>query len=163
LLPLRSVNLPFLLVYWSKGKTLLNIQTMHTTNYYHTFIQVAEDCPAKEGEMPPLRGGKKTIAGLQFETLYENPYRYTSDEVLFGVFAERKELAEGDLEAAREAFFAKGQPCFRASPLSKKYGWGVHSDGEGKIAIYAVDSKDYQRLANDPELKQVRAMRSSRK
>ena len=50
----------------------------------------------------------------------------------------------------------------RASPLGKRFGWGVHADAEGRIAIYAVDSKRYQALAADPELTQVRAMRSKR-
>jgi len=50
----------------------------------------------------------------------------------------------------------------RASPLGKRFGWGVHADGEGRIAIYAVDSKRYQALASDPELEQTRAMRSKR-
>jgi len=25
----------------------------HSTNYFNTFIQVAEDCPAQRGEAPP--------------------------------------------------------------------------------------------------------------
>ena len=48
--------------------------------------------------------------------LYDNPYKYTSDEVIFGVFAERKEISKRDLEEARQAFFSKGQACFPRLP-----------------------------------------------
>ncbi len=50
----------------------------------------------------------------------------------------------------------------RASPLGKRYGWGVHADAEGHIAIYAVESQRYRELASDPKIKQLRAMRSKR-
>ena len=31
----------------------------HTTNYHNTFIEIAEDCPATQSEVPPLKGKKK--------------------------------------------------------------------------------------------------------
>lgn len=135
----------------------------HTTNYQNTFIEIAEDCSAKQGEMPPLKGDKKTAANLQFEMLYENPYKYTSDEVLFQVFAIRNEFDEGELTEQKEHYFSKGQPCFRASPLTKQYGWGVHSNAEGKIAIFGVETDEYSQFIADDKLKKVKAMRSKRK
>ena len=73
---------------------------------------------------------------------------------------------EGDEEGAKPCraseFFSKGQACLRASELGKRFGWGVHADAEGRVAIYAVDSKRYQALARDPDIKQVRAMRTKR-
>ena len=135
---------------------------MHTTNYYNTFIEVAEDCPTATGEIPPLKAGQKTVANQQFELLQQNPYRFTSDEVFFQVFAERNDLTQEEHEPARQQFFSKGQPCFRASPLTKRYGWGVHSNEEGRIAIYGCETEAYARYANDPSLKVVKAMKSSR-
>lgn len=139
------------------------IMKEHTTNYQNTFIEVAEDCSAKQGEMPPLKGDKKTVANLQFEMLYENPYKYTSDEVLFTVFAIRNEFTKGELEEQKEHFFSKGQPCFRASPLTKQYGWGVHSNEEGKIAIFGMETEEYTKFITNDKLKIVKAMRSKRK
>lgn len=136
---------------------------MHSTNYFNTFIEIAEDCPTPNGEMPPLKGEKKSIANLQFEFLYEHPYQYTSDEVLFGVFAQRKEFVKAELDAEREHYFSKGQPCFRASPLTKRYGWGIHSNAEGKIALYGAETKEYQQYLKDDAVKKVKAMRSKRK
>ncbi|MCG8385316.1 MAG: DUF6157 family protein [Cytophagales bacterium] len=136
---------------------------IHTTNYQNTFIEVALDCPASAGEMPPLKGDKKTIANYQFEMLFEHPYEYTSDDVFFKVFAIRNEIPENEWKEARDMFFSKGQPCFRSSPLTKRYGWGVHSDANGKVALYAVESKAYQQLLENGEIKKVKAMASKRK
>ncbi len=134
----------------------------HTTDYLDTFIEIAEDCPAISGEVPPLKGDNKTVASLQFDLVSKNPYKYTSDDVFFQVFADRNDLTQTEYKEAREKFFSKGQPCFRASPLTKRYGWGVHSDKDGKIALYGCETTAYQRLSQDKSLKIVKAMKSRR-
>lgn len=134
---------------------------VHTTNYFDTFIEVAEDTRVSSGTKPPEKA-RKTIAETQFEILATNPYKYTSDDVLFQVFAERNELTKAELKKAREEFFSKGQPCFRASPLTKTYGFGIHSDSEGRIALYGMETKAYQKFVADKRLKKVKAMRSSK-
>ena len=135
---------------------------MHTTNYINTFISIAEDCPATTAQIPPDKAGEKTIAGLQFEIVKKNPYKYTSDDVLFQVHAIRNEITKGEMAKERENFFSKGQACFRSSPLGKRYGWGVHSDEKGRIAIYPMESPEYKKLAKDKGLEQTKAMRSKR-
>ncbi|MGV3597378.1 MAG: DUF6157 family protein [Bacteroidota bacterium] len=135
---------------------------MHTTNYHNAFIMIADDCPAATGEMPPMKGDKRTAANIQFEMVLKNPYKYTSDEVLFEVFAEKNDLTESEREEGWKQFFSKGQPCFRASPLTKRYGWGVHSNAEGKIALYACGTPEYERFATDKTLTVVKAMKTSR-
>jgi hypothetical protein len=134
---------------------------MHTTNYMNTFIEVAEDCPVKTAEIPPAKA-EKTIANIQFDILIDNPYRYTSDDVLFQVFVTKNQIAARYKEAERKKFFSKGQPCFRSSPLTKRYGWGVHSNEKGQIAIYAMESAAYKKMMKDKELKQIKAMRSKK-
>lgn len=134
----------------------------HTTNYENTFIEVADDSPVTEGQVPPVKGDSKTVANMQFEMISKNPYKYTSDDVLFQVFAERKDLTEKELDEARREFFSKGQACMRASPLTKRYGWGVHNNEEGKVAIYPVGSDSYEKYRLDKNLKTVKAMKSSR-
>lgn len=135
---------------------------IHTTNYIDTFIEIAEDCPATSGEIPPIKENNRTVANIQFDLVSKNPYKFTSDDVFFQVFAERNDLTKAELKEAREKFFSKGQPCFRASPLAKRYGWGVHSDKDGKVAIYSCDSNEYKKLSKDKNLKVVKAMRSSK-
>ena len=133
-----------------------------TTNYFNTFIQVADDCPAAAGEIPAIKGDTKTVARLQYELIKQNPYKYTSDDLFFQIHARRNELTESELSDERTRFFSKGQPCFRASPLTKRYGWGVHSDNDGRIAIYGCETEEYKRLSEDSSLKIVKGMRSSR-
>jgi Family of unknown function (DUF6157) len=135
---------------------------IHTTNYTNTFIVMADDCPVQSGEVPAAKAGTKTIAEIQYEMIANHPYRYTSDEVLFQVFANRKDLTEEEYEEARAQFFSKGQPCFRASPLTKRYGWGVHFDKEGKMALFGAHTLEYQKLMQDPDLTILKAMKASR-
>jgi hypothetical protein len=36
-----------------------------TMNYYDALIEVADDCPATEAQVPPARGAKKTKALIE--------------------------------------------------------------------------------------------------
>jgi len=136
------------------------------TNYYQTFITVAEDCLSERGVVPPLRGGMPTKAGLEYELAANHPYRYTSDELLIEAHLRHRELSGSDLaqegEALRAAFIAKSQPCLRASMLPKKFGWGIHFDEAGKLALYPVESEEYQAFASGERagVKLIRAMRN---
>jgi hypothetical protein len=135
---------------------------MHTTNYQNAFIEVADDCPVTAAAIPPQKMADKTIANIQFEMMAEHPYQFTSDEVIFKGYAIKNQLTS-NLEQEREQFFSKGQACLRTSPLSKRYGWGIHHNEAGKVALYPVESAEYQDFIQDPNVKKVKAMRSSRK
>ncbi len=132
---------------------------MSTTNYANTFIAVSPDSRATMGDIGPKPG---SIAAIQLELLQARPYGLTSDELLFETHARRHDIPEADRAEARAAFFAKPQACLRASPLVKKHGWGLHHDGDGKVAAVAVESADYATLKARSDLKQTVGMRSSR-
>ncbi len=134
----------------------------HTTNYNNTFIAVAPDSKATKGEIPPLRNNAPTAASIQFELISRHPYKYTSDDVLFMVHATKNDMPTREWPAEKEMFFSKGQPCFRASPLTKRYGWGIHNNEEGKIAIVGRETGAYDDFINDKKLNVVSAMRSAR-
>ena len=76
---------------------------------------------------------------------------------------EAVDFIKEDYPKEREQFFSKGQPCLRASPLTKSYGFGVHSNKEGKVAIYGMETEEYQEFISDKEIIKTKAMRSSRK
>lgn len=136
---------------------------IHTTNYKDAFIEVAEDCPVKSAEIPPQKGDEKTAAVLQFEMVYNSPYKFTSDDVIFQVLANKNKIkGNAQLTSERQKFYSKGQPCMRSSLLTKRYGWGVHNDADGKVAIYAVESSEYKKFAKDKNLEHAKAMRSKR-
>jgi hypothetical protein len=134
----------------------------HTTNYVNTFIAVAEDSAAVRGTVPPVNEASPSVAARTWRLIAGRPYAYTSDDVVFTVWADRKDIPERDRAAAREAFFGKGQPCLRASDLGRKYGWGIHHDEQGRVAVVGIETAEYQALHDDPALKTVRAMRSRR-
>lgn len=130
-----------------------------TTNYRDAFIKASADCPVSEGEVPAKA---ESVAGLQYALLREHPYGFTSDELLFEVHAKRHGIAEADRDAARAAFFAKPQACLRASPLVKRHGFGLHHDGEGRVAAFGLETTEYTRLSSDSTLSVVSRMRSKR-
>ena len=86
----------------------------HTTNYINTFIQIADDCPTIVAEVPPLKNDVKTAANIQFELISNNPYKFTSDDVLFQVFAKKNDLIENEYDSAREKYFSKRSTLFKS-------------------------------------------------
>lgn len=131
-------------------------------NYYGTFIQVAPDTRTEVSKVPQLRGGKKTVAVIQYELISENPYKFKQADVLFEAYLRHKQISEADRAEHYDLFFGKPQACMRASALPKSFGWGVDFDADGRVALIALDSAEYQALANDPNIKQLYAMRNKR-
>lgn len=116
---------------------------MHSTNYLNTFIAVAPDSEVVHGTAP-RETASPSVALRTFRLIHEHPYRYTSDDVIFTVYADRNGIPAAKRGAAREEFFAKPQACLRASDLGKKYGWGIHADGEGRVALHGVETDAYR-------------------
>jgi hypothetical protein len=138
-------------------------------NYYNTFITVSADCPAEFGTVPPDKKGGRTKPSLEYELAAGEPYRYTQEELMLEVHLRHKEIApeivaERGAEI-REAFFSKPMACMRASMLPKKYGWGIHFNEAGKLALVAMESAEYHQFARGMQegLKVLAGMRSSKK
>ena len=134
-----------------------------TTNYTNTLIEIAEDSPVLASVIPVVKNDKKTIANYQYEKLSKHPLKYTSDELLFEIFAERNDISSSELEQEKQNYFSKGQACFRSSALAKRYGFGIHHNSEGKVAIFPMEGEDYKNLLNDDAVTKVKAMRNKRK
>ena len=119
-------------------------------SYTDTFIPVAADCTAPRGVVPPARGDRKTISRLQHEILSAHPYRFTQDDLTFEVHVRHKAIPAAELKARgaqiRAELLSKPHPCLRTSPLPKSFGWGVHYDEEGRIAIFPRESEAYRRF-----------------
>ncbi|SFS47247.1 DUF6157 family protein [Sphingobacterium wenxiniae] len=134
----------------------------HSTNYYKTLITPARDCSAQQGIVPPEKVDKKTIANYQFEWISQHPLQYTSDDIIFEIYALKQDLLPTEKEAARQQFFSKGQPCLRTSPLTKTYGWGIYADEDGKIKLIDSASTEFQEMLSDEQIKKVSAMKSKK-
>ncbi|MEV4460366.1 DUF6157 family protein [Microbispora sp. NPDC049633] len=120
-------------------------------NYYSTLIAVADDCPVDAAEVPKPRGGRPTVAVLQYELISGAPYGLTQEDVLFETWLRRQDPPPRDLSEQRRAelrkeFFSRSQACLRASPLPKKHGWGLLFDRDGRIALCPMESEEYRRL-----------------
>lgn len=135
-------------------------------NPVNQFIEIAPDCPTKTAIVPEGNGEKQSIAAIEYQLLRSKPYGYTLEELKFATHVQHKQIPPAELQAhrkqLRDEYFAKPYACMRASPLTKKYGWGAHYDESGKIAIYAVESREYQRFVKDKNIKKYAAMRSKR-
>jgi hypothetical protein len=118
-------------------------------NYYDTLIEVADDCPAIKGQVPQARGGKKTKAVVEYELLVKHPHTYTEEDIAFETYAVLHDIPKASWPKEREKFLSKGHPHLRVSPLAKRYGWGIHNNAEGKIALVAVESPECKRLNPD--------------
>ena len=135
-------------------------------SYFNTFITIAGDCPAESGELPATKRAKKPIHVLQYELLAESPYQYDHESLIFEVYLIRNELehiSETEKKEIWAELFSKGHPCLRASALTKRYGFGAHYNEEGKIAIYPMESEEYQKFMDDTKVEKVAAMRTKRK
>jgi hypothetical protein len=126
---------------------------MHSTNFVDTLVTVSTDCPVSSGTVPQK---PETIAGLQYRLLSERPYALTSDDLLFEVHTLRNP------GTSRAEFFATPHPCLRTSPLVKQFGWGIHHDSEGRIALVGAESADYRKLVDEPTITKTPGMRSKR-
>lgn len=141
---------------------------MESVNYVNTFITVAPDSSATEGSVPPERPDP-SVAARTLTMIREHPYQHTSGDVIFTIWADRRDMAAAERAEARREFYSKGQACLRSSDLGKRYGWGIHSDADGRVAVYGIDSPEYHAFTagtspvDGSPVKVTAAMRSSRR
>ena len=138
-------------------------------NYYNTLITVSADCPVERGMIPPDKKSGRTKSSIEYELIANHPYTYTQEEILYEVYVRHKEIPEEELvkrgNELRDGFYQKPMPCLRASMLPKKYGWGIHFDTEGKMALVAMESPEYQYFVDgdNGDVRLVPAMRNTKK
>src|SRR5438270_12909821 len=131
-------------------------------NYYNTLIEIAEDSPATKAEVPKPKGGKKTKPVIEYEMIANHPYKYTEEDIAFETYAVLHNIPKAIWPKERQKLLSKGHPHLRVSPLAKRYGWGIHNNDEGKVALIAVESSRYKQLLEDPQTTKVKAFRSTR-
>lgn len=139
---------------------------MHITD---TFVRVAEDCPIEIGMAPVSTRTLPPVHVIQYQLLSTEPYKYNLEELIYEVHVRHKQIPQEEQVTRKEEIwaelFSKNHPCMRASMLPKRFGWGVHYNAEGKIAIYAKESPEYDQfiMGEGEMLKLVYAMRSKRR
>lgn len=133
--------------------------------YTNTFITVAADCPIEQSQIPVSNREKKPAHVVQYECLTKSPYTYGHEELIFESYLAKEEIgpiSEAEKQEIWNKLFSKGHPCLRASALTKRYGFGAHYNENQKIALYPMESKEYQEFLKDGSIKKVPAMKSKR-
>src|SRR6266536_2784979 len=128
-------------------------------NSYDTLIEIADGCPASEAQVPKARGDKKTKAVIEYELLAKHPYEYTEEDIAFDTYAALHHIPRAIWPKERREFLRKGHPHLRVPALPKRYGWGIYNNAEGKVALIAVESPEYEHLMNDPRIPKIKAFR----
>ena len=126
----------------------------------HVLVTTAPDCRAAAAELPPQKS-RPTRANIEYDLLAAAPYALDHRGFTHAVHRAMAEVS-GKPALDFDAFHAKGQPCMRASPLTKRYGWAAHYDAEGKLALIDPASPAFAALSQDPALPKTPAMRSKR-
>jgi Family of unknown function (DUF6157) len=79
-------------------------------NHYDTLIEVADDSPATEAQVPPARGAKKTKALVEYELLVKHPYTYREEDIAFETYAVLHAIPRAARPKERKKFLSKGHP-----------------------------------------------------
>ena len=108
-------------------------------NRRNVLIQVAEDCPENKGTKPLSERMHDTIACIQFDELSKNPYKYNEEEFQKQVHHIRRGKTELNIT----------KYDIRRSELSKKWGWGIHINEGGKLALVGCEIEKYKELSNN--------------
>jgi hypothetical protein len=117
-------------------------------------IQVAEDCPVSCGTVPTTKREHETIPMIQYNELLTRPYYCSEKEFQEQVHLARRGKNKGEVNL--------GRYDIRRNALSKKYGWGVHVNEEGKLALVGCETEKYKQLTKDVLVDKVKAYRSKK-
>jgi hypothetical protein len=135
-------------------------------SYIQTFIQVSADCPVRKSEIPVARRDAVPAHVIQYELLTRHPYQFSHEDLVYEVYVRQKgipsQVLATDAAKVRAELFSKGHPCLRASSLTKRYGFGAHYNEAGKIALYPVESPEYEQLMQDAAVRKLPAMRNKK-
>src|SRR6476620_11728683 len=109
----------------------------------NSFVLVAPDCKVTAAVAPVPKGGKDTVPVIQHELLTTRPYTLTLQDLIFETHVRRLGLSPAETKARKaeiwKELFAKSHACMRASALPKQYGWGVHYDAKGRLALVPME------------------------
>jgi hypothetical protein len=81
---------------------------------FDTFIEVAEDCPAACGEVPPARSGRATKAAMEYNLIAGAPYSLTEEDVAFSDARGDARHPGGGLALRAERFLSQEKPVFES-------------------------------------------------
>jgi hypothetical protein len=93
----------------------------------------------------PGAGWPSDEGAIEYELIAGEPYALTEEDVAFRTRVLMRDIPEADWPAERERFLSQEKPRLRVSALAKRYGWCIHLDSHGRVALVPVESTEYQR------------------
>ena len=114
-------------------------------------ILIATKCSMKRGTKPVSNREQPTIAMHQYDVLTEMPYQLDYDELKKEVHENRR----GKTDLKPDSY------DMRRSELCKVWGWGIHQDKNGKLALVGCETKEYRRLVKDLQVQKEKALNPS--
>jgi hypothetical protein len=124
------------------------------TGYVNAFITTAPDCPLAVGTVPTHA---MSIAGIEHSLLLDCPYEYMAHELIIDVHRRHKRVDDVELEDFKALLFTKSHACMRLSMLTKRWGWGVHYNEQGRMALYGAETDEYRQFAMRSDLRVMTA------
>ena len=108
----------------------------------NTLITVAESS-SKISIVPESKSKKETVKEVVFRVLKENPYKYKQNDLFYEVHINQMKKSKSlKLETYK----------LQRSELCSLLGWGIHGDGEGRLALVPVESSQYQTLLKNSSI-----------
>lgn len=98
-------------------------------------IEVAEDYEGQYAQEPP-NGTSKTIARIEYELLIAHPYKFTERELFHEVHVVQRNKPHLKIDSYN----------IKRCLLVQSFGWGIHRNREGKLALVVPDSDQYKEL-----------------
>ena len=120
-------------------------------NDSEVLFTIAEKCPAKNGIVPITNRKEKTVTMHYHDLLMESPYCFTYQQARKEVHENRRGKTDLKLNSYD----------MRRSELCKIWGWGVHADRNGKLALVGCETDEYQRLLKDSSVRKIKALNPS--
>ncbi|CAH1531384.1 hypothetical protein P5868_004794 [Vibrio parahaemolyticus] len=95
---------------------------------------ISEDATSRVHVIPPNNG---RIPRISYDVLSENPYVFTEEEFYHEVHVVRRQREDLNLATYN----------IRKSELLQQFGWGIHRNSEGKLALIPAESAKYKELS----------------
>jgi hypothetical protein len=118
----------------------------------NTLIMPSDDCDTPVAVVPAGKNKKNPIPVDWYQNLIKCPHKYTEREFRELVYF----TIRGDMTNKIDEYDS------RRSLLCRKYGWGIHFDGSGRMALLGRESKEFKTLSADPLVTKVRAFNAKR-
>lgn len=85
-----------------------------------------------------------------YDLVSRNPYKFTPEDLTFELHVRKPGPGRAEVHRRRAELWAglsaRSHPCLRACVPAKRFGWGLHVNADGKVALYGRESAEYHQF-----------------